>query len=135
MVNSKGSLRFLITWCPATEIIGCILHPCGTIPNVCLEITFSFRLKLLGAFIFSSSDSSKALSYSCVFSFLGLSLTFCSMSLVDNFCWTLFRAFLAAALSSLCFEKKFPRSDLKIPLFFDHEVVCCGFRLWFTRFF
>ena len=46
-MNSEGSLRFLITCCPATEIVDCILLPCGTMLNVCPEITFSFMLKLL----------------------------------------------------------------------------------------
>ena len=68
--HPPGSLRFLITWCLATEIIAfCILLPCGTIPNICPEITLSFMLKLLGAFVSSISVASKVFNFSCSFSF------------------------------------------------------------------
>ena len=79
---------------PAAEIIDCILLTCGTIPNFCLEITFNFKLKLLSAFVSSTTDFSKALSCSWVLSFSSLSLTFCFFHLVANSCWTLFRALL-----------------------------------------
>ena len=96
-MNSDGSLRFLITWCPATETIDCILLPLAPYRTSNREITFSFMLKLLGAFISSTSVASKAFSFSCVFSFSSSSLTFYSNSFVTNSCWTLFKASLAAS--------------------------------------
>ena len=76
MVKSGGPIRFLIPWCPAKDIIDCILLPWGTIPNVCWEMTFNFILKLPGAFVFSLVDASKALFGSCNLSNSILSLVF-----------------------------------------------------------
>ena len=57
-VISDGSLKFLTTWCPATEIMDIIFVPSFVKPKVLPDITFSFSLLgscFLGSSLFSFS--------------------------------------------------------------------------------
>ena len=52
-VTSDGSLKFLTTWCPATEMMDIIFVPSFVMPKVLPVITFSFSHCFLGSSLFS----------------------------------------------------------------------------------
>ena len=96
-VISDGSLKFLTTWCPATEIMDFIFVPSFVIPKILPDMTFSFSPCLLGSCLSSSSVVLlRMLNFSRRSVLSSSDLTHCSTSFVASFCLTFSNAVLAA---------------------------------------